>query len=68
MDEVCLGRPQSIDIGDVGGGEVVHLIVEDNASLREQLGTKECVDCPIGEDVRIDKEWLHEFISTKWTL
>lgn len=48
MDEVSFGGPHSVDIGDVGRGEVIHLIVEDNAGSGEQLGTKERVDCPVG--------------------
>ena len=50
MDEVCLGGLHSEEIGDVGGGEIIHLIVEDYASISEQLGTKERVDCPIGKN------------------
>ena len=48
MHKVCLGGPHSKEIGDVGGGEIIHLIVEDYASIGEQLGTKVCVDRPVG--------------------
>ena len=47
MNEVKFWGLDTIEIGDVGGGEVVHFIIEDDSSISEHLGTKIGVDRPV---------------------